>query len=170
MPVAEPVELGRGPTDETITMVGPADKTVAEKTDEESPPWQTPLRTRHGTVLGTPAFMSPEQARGERLTAATDLYSFGLILYQLFTGTDPTAAELSGPQVSSRAASQPSGSQFDTSSPPTALQTVWGQDGCQSTDRPTSDCRSDGTADGPRGSPSSRTSKRPTGSLDQTRG
>jgi eukaryotic-like serine/threonine-protein kinase len=45
--------------------------------------------TRVGDTVGTPAYMSPEQARGESLTTATDMYSFGLVLQALFTGHDP---------------------------------------------------------------------------------
>ena len=44
------------------------------------------LPTEQGTVMGTPQYMSPEQARGERATPASDMYSFGLILQEIFTG------------------------------------------------------------------------------------
>jgi serine/threonine protein kinase/tetratricopeptide (TPR) repeat protein len=47
------------------------------------------FKTRHGTVMGTPLYMSPEQARGESVSAASDMYSFGLLLQQLFTGLEP---------------------------------------------------------------------------------
>ncbi len=43
--------------------------------------------TQRGTLVGTPAFMSPEQARGDELTQASDLYSLGILLQELFTGT-----------------------------------------------------------------------------------
>jgi serine/threonine protein kinase/tetratricopeptide (TPR) repeat protein len=47
------------------------------------------FKTKHGTVMGTPLYMSPEQARGEAVSAASDMYSFGLLLQQLFTGLEP---------------------------------------------------------------------------------
>jgi serine/threonine-protein kinase len=47
------------------------------------------LETEGGALLGTLAYMSPEQARGEHATTASDLYSFGLLLQELFTGRPP---------------------------------------------------------------------------------
>ncbi len=43
--------------------------------------------TGSGEVLGTPAYMSPEQVEGKELTPASDVYSLGLVLYQMVTGT-----------------------------------------------------------------------------------
>lgn len=60
--------------------------------------------TAVGITLGTPLFMSPEQARGESLTSASDMFSFGLLLQALFTGEDPHPADLTAREVILRVA------------------------------------------------------------------
>lgn len=51
--------------------------------------------TTRGTVIGTPEYMSPEQMRGGEVTASTDLYSVGCVLFEMLTGRIP----FSGPET-----------------------------------------------------------------------
>ena len=57
------------------------------------------FETQAGFVVGTPQYMSPEQARGESATPASDMYSFGLLLQELFTGKPCYDPELSTLQL-----------------------------------------------------------------------
>jgi serine/threonine-protein kinase PpkA len=50
-------------------------------------------QTRHGEVVGTPYYLSPEQASGREIGPPSDLYSLGVMLFEMLTGTRPYSAE-----------------------------------------------------------------------------
>jgi hypothetical protein len=61
--------------------------------------------TRTGDVVGTLAYMAPEQAEGARVTPACDVYSLALTLYEAWTGTNPVKA--AGPAATARRLGRP---------------------------------------------------------------
>ena len=61
--------------------------------------------TRTGDVVGTLAYMAPEQAEGARVTSACDVYSLALTLYEAWTGTNPIKA--AGPAATARRLGRP---------------------------------------------------------------
>jgi serine/threonine-protein kinase len=58
-----------------------------------SPTFTSPAMTRHGVILGTAAYMSPEQAKGKRVDRRADLWAFGCVLFEMLTGKKAFAGD-----------------------------------------------------------------------------
>jgi WD40 repeat protein/tRNA A-37 threonylcarbamoyl transferase component Bud32 len=81
----------------------------AAETDAEGLPLSHAIRdelTRHGTIIGTPVYMPPEQARGEAVDERADVYALGAILYYVLTGRRPYTAK-SAAQILAQVAAGP---------------------------------------------------------------
>ena len=72
---------------QTTLMGGEADETLAQPISAEM--------TREGTILGTVSYMSPEQAAGRGVDSRSDIFSFGVLLYQMVTGRLPFQGDTS---------------------------------------------------------------------------
>ena len=67
----------------------------------------SPAMTQPGVVLGTAAYMSPEQARGQNADKRSDVWAFGCVLYEMLTGTPPFAGDTVSDLVASVLRSDP---------------------------------------------------------------
>jgi serine/threonine protein kinase len=89
----ENVMILRGRTEEgaPVDLVKVCDFGIAKIVERSADPAEPPSR-RHstgGVIVGTPAYMAPEQATGAALDPRADLYSIGIVLYQMLTGRPP---------------------------------------------------------------------------------
>jgi hypothetical protein len=92
----KPTNILVGEHGETVVIDWGLAKVIDAKDDESIdalepviPVASDSLQTQVGSVFGTPGFMAPEQARGEELSASTDVYALGATMYQLLAGKPP---------------------------------------------------------------------------------
>jgi hypothetical protein len=83
----------------------------------------TPAMTRLGVVLGTAAYMSPEQAKGRRVDKRTDVWAFGAVLYEMLTGTRAFDGEDTADVLGAVTRLEPDWSRLPPEVPP-AIRTV----------------------------------------------
>ncbi|HEU0031028.1 MAG TPA: WD40 repeat domain-containing serine/threonine protein kinase [Kofleriaceae bacterium] len=105
----KPSNILVGDLGETVVIDWGLAKVVDEPDDDDGLAASRPqdsLRTRFGTVFGTPGFMSPEQLRGDPVERTSDVYALGATLYHLLAGRPPHAAE-SGDEMMRRAEQGP---------------------------------------------------------------
>jgi serine/threonine-protein kinase len=83
--------------------------------------------TGAGKVMGTPAYMSPEQVRGEPLDARSDLFAFGSTLYEMATGSMPFRGETSADTLASILRSEPASPRQLNPQVPPGLEEIIGK-------------------------------------------
>lgn len=109
----KPANVLVGPFGETVVVDWGLARVLdqAEAVEPDSARGAAPLdgRTVTGTVLGTPHFMPPEQARGEAVDERADVYALGAMLYFLLTGAPPHAGTSNAEVLASAAGRPPEG-------------------------------------------------------------
>jgi eukaryotic-like serine/threonine-protein kinase len=90
---------------------------LAKALATESAATVTVLGTATGVVLGTPAYMSPEQARGETADRQADIWSFGVVFYELLTGVSAFGRSTTAETLAALLGAPPDFSQLPTATP-----------------------------------------------------
>jgi serine/threonine-protein kinase len=85
--------------------------------DPSNSPTLSVLPTQQGIIMGTAAYMSPEQARGKAVTKATDIFAFGAVLYELLTGKQAFQGEDIGDILATVVKTEPEWSRLPEATP-----------------------------------------------------
>src|SRR5262249_23193462 len=85
---------------------------------------QVPAGSEDGLIVGTPSYMSPEQARGQAVTKQTDIWAFGCVLYELLTGRQAFHEKTSTNTILALLDPQPGWTRLRTSGPP-RVRVLW---------------------------------------------
>ena len=85
----KPANIRTGPSGEVKILDFGLARALAGELEQDSDPARSPTitaaMTQAGTILGTAAYMSPEQARGKRVDRRADIWAFGVVLYEMLT-------------------------------------------------------------------------------------
>ncbi len=92
--------------------------------DENILPEDLPTVTRHGAVIGSVAYMSPEQLRAQAVDHRSDIFSFGAILYEMMTGKRAFSGETEVDTMTAVLREEPSTGNFEQAAIPAAFQDI----------------------------------------------
>jgi len=96
-------------------------KALADNLDAQPGPGETSLTVTaapHSVILGTPAYMSPEQAQGGSVDRRTDIWAFGCVLYEMLTGKTAFSGETASDTLASVITREPDWTALPVSTPP----------------------------------------------------
>jgi len=96
----------------------------ASATDISDSPTLTAAATQAGIILGTAAYMSPEQAKGKSVDRRTDIWAFGCLLYEMLAGKMPFREETVTDTLAAVIRAEPDWAQLPTDTPPSILDLV----------------------------------------------
>ena len=82
------------------------------------------VNTNPGLIMGTPNYMSPEQARGQECDHQTDIFSFGILLYEMLTGVRPFTGETTSDIMASILKSEPASISETRAKTPAQLEAI----------------------------------------------
>ncbi|MEO6724684.1 MAG: protein kinase [Blastocatellia bacterium] len=97
---------------------------TGDLTDDVDAQTKSLFETQPGLVIGTVAYMSPEQARGQRVDGRTDIFSLGVVLYELLSGRRPFTGATASDMIAALLVSQPARLSQHPSTIPAELESI----------------------------------------------